>query len=435
MIKVYSALDRDVFLAIMDEAEKQGIKVVGHVPDTVYLEDAVTAGQSSIEHWFGFQKVIANLLGEPVDLNHGWMSSGADYLIRIGEVDPQALHDFYQRLEKSGVTIVPTVVTFRNLPNVDKLELQNLPHGEYISTDLFSMWKTQWAGQTEMPDAMWQSWAQMVRQMNEAGIPLMVGTDLMCPGLVPGYSVHEEMMIWQEAGIPPADILRSATIVPDAIHGIGGSPRQHPRGKNRFHGPRPWLTRWKMSATPNRSKASFCADSTLAVKIWINCSMKQRNWLNSQFLPRVQSPGENMDHVVYLDAQAKELENLLSGSKTMIIRGATGRKLPHGRVDAGDMLYFINNNAEGKVRAKAKVKSAFHSEKMTEDESHALVKKNQPKLSLTEKQIKRWAGKRYIVLIEVADVKEIPPFAIDKSKYGNMDDWLPVEKIESVTIK
>ncbi len=142
-----------------------------------------------------------------------------------------------------------------------------------------------------------------------------------------------------------------------------------------------------------------------------------------------------MDHVVYLDAQAKELDNLLSGNKTMIIRGATGRKLPHGRVDAGDVLYFINNNGEGKVRAKAKVKSAFHSEKMTEDESHALVKKNQPKLSLTDKQIKRWAGKRYIVLIEVTDVQEIPPFAIDKSKYSNMDDWLPVEKIESVAIK
>jgi hypothetical protein len=84
------------------------------------------------------------------------------------------------------------------------------------------------------------------------------------------------------------------------------------------------------------------------------------------------------------------------------------------------------------VRAKAKVKSAFHSEKMTEEESHALVKKNQPKLSLTEKQVKRWAGKRHIVLIEVADVKEVPPFAIDKSAYGNMDDWLPVGKIESV---
>lgn len=140
-----------------------------------------------------------------------------------------------------------------------------------------------------------------------------------------------------------------------------------------------------------------------------------------------------MDHVVYLEAQARELENLLSGNKTMIIRGATGRKLPHGRVDTGDILYFINNNSEGLVRAKGKVKSAFHSEKMSEDESCALVEKNQSKLHLTDKQMKRWAGKRYLVLIEVSDVKEIQPFAIDKGKYGNMDDWLPVEKIESVS--
>jgi hypothetical protein len=31
-----------------------------------------------------------------------------------------------------------------------------------------------------------------------------------------------------------------------------------------------------------------------------------------------------MDHVVYLDAQAKELDNLLNGYKTMLIRWATG---------------------------------------------------------------------------------------------------------------
>jgi hypothetical protein len=141
-----------------------------------------------------------------------------------------------------------------------------------------------------------------------------------------------------------------------------------------------------------------------------------------------------MDHIVYLDAKANEFENLLAGHKTMIIRGATGRKLPHGRVNAGDVLYFINNNAEGRVRAKAKVKNAFHSEKMTEDESRALVMQNQPKLSLTDEQIQRWAGKRYIVLIEVTDVKEVAPFVIDKSNYGNMDDWLPVEKIDSVRL-
>jgi imidazolonepropionase-like amidohydrolase len=61
----------------------------------------------------------------------------------------------------------------------------------------------------------------MVKGMNQAGIPLMVGTDLMIPGIIPGYSVHEEMTIWQEAGIPAADVLRSATIVPAEFMGLG----------------------------------------------------------------------------------------------------------------------------------------------------------------------------------------------------------------------
>lgn len=139
-----------------------------------------------------------------------------------------------------------------------------------------------------------------------------------------------------------------------------------------------------------------------------------------------------MDHIVYLDAQSGELENLLSGRKTMIIRGATGRKLPYGRVNPGDVLYFINNNAEGTVRAKAVVANVHNSDKLTEPESRELVEKNQSKLHLTDKQMKRWAGKRYLVLIQVSDIKTVTPFAIDKSGYGNMDDWLPVEKITAV---
>lgn len=139
-----------------------------------------------------------------------------------------------------------------------------------------------------------------------------------------------------------------------------------------------------------------------------------------------------MDHIVYLDAKAKELDQLISGEKSMIIRGATGRKLPYGRVNPGDVLYFINNNAEGKVRAKANVTSVFNSEKMTPEESVQLVESNQSKLQLSPGQFKKWAGKRYIVLIEIAQFEEIAPFEIDKSNYGNMDDWLPVEQIKRV---
>ncbi len=139
-----------------------------------------------------------------------------------------------------------------------------------------------------------------------------------------------------------------------------------------------------------------------------------------------------MDHVVYLDAIAKEMENILSGNKKMIIRGATGRKIPYGKVNLGDNLYLLNNNAEGLIKVSAKVKNVFNSDKMTPEESMNLIERNQYKLKLTDKQLVRWTGKRYLVLIEIEDVKEIKSFAIDKSNYGNMDDWLIVEDINKV---
>ncbi|MCE7980504.1 MAG: hypothetical protein DYG89_04875 [Caldilinea sp. CFX5] len=139
-----------------------------------------------------------------------------------------------------------------------------------------------------------------------------------------------------------------------------------------------------------------------------------------------------MDHVVYVDAKAKELEQLTTGAKRMIIRGATGRKIPYDRVQPGDRLYLINNNAEGLVKAKTQVKHVFQLGKLSAAESVQVIEEYQPKLQLTAAQVKRWAGKRYLVLVEVDPATPVEPFAIDKSAYGNMDDWLPVGDIERV---
>lgn len=139
-----------------------------------------------------------------------------------------------------------------------------------------------------------------------------------------------------------------------------------------------------------------------------------------------------MDHIVYLDAKSNELEKLLDGTKTMIIRGATGRKMPYGRVNKGDKLFFIKNNAEGLIKANADVYHVFNSDKLTPEKSIELVNKNKKKLNLTETQFKKWAGKRYLVFIELKNIKEIKPLKIDKTNYGNMDDWIPVEDIKNI---
>jgi len=80
------------------------------------------------------------------------------------------------------------------------------------------------------------------------------------------------------------------------------------------------------------------------------------------------------------------------------------------------------------------LESVYNSDKMSKEESIRLVKRNQDKLKLSESQLKRWGGKRYIVLIEVREVKLISPFKIDRSNFSNMDDWLFVQDINRVIV-
>jgi hypothetical protein len=141
-----------------------------------------------------------------------------------------------------------------------------------------------------------------------------------------------------------------------------------------------------------------------------------------------------MDHIVYLDSKSRELENLVRGNKSMIIRGATGRKLPHGRVQEGDVLYFINNNGEGEIKARGVVSSVLSSEKLSVEESFETIIRHQDKLQLPDKQFGKVAGKRYLVLIGIGDIKELKPFRIDKTSFTNMDDWIAVGEIENVIL-
>jgi imidazolonepropionase-like amidohydrolase len=219
-IKVYSKLDKAVFLAIVDEAHKVGLKVVGHVPDSIGIEEAAAAGLKSSEHLFGFDKVVAKLLGAYVRQTYAGMGAEAGYLQRLNEVDPIELQAVYQQLRASGLTVCPTVIVFQTGTDYKAIQSGNFQGSEYISPFILGIWQSQRAQQDDLPDFIWQNWAQMVKGLHDAGVPLMVGTDLVTPGIIPGEAVHQEMEIWQDAGIPPADVLRSATLVPAQFAGL-----------------------------------------------------------------------------------------------------------------------------------------------------------------------------------------------------------------------
>ena len=137
-----------------------------------------------------------------------------------------------------------------------------------------------------------------------------------------------------------------------------------------------------------------------------------------------------MVHLVYCDNKEKVLEKILDGSKTMIVRGAAGRKIPHSRVFDDEILYFMKKGSK-KISAKARVKNVQNFLKLTDQEIKETLEKNQDKLMLSEKQKERW-HKKCLCLIEFDNLEEITPLDFDHQ--GNMDDWLIIEKIEDVVV-
>ncbi len=137
-----------------------------------------------------------------------------------------------------------------------------------------------------------------------------------------------------------------------------------------------------------------------------------------------------MVHLVYCDDKSKELNKILDGSKTMVIRGAAGRKIPHSRVFKDETLYFMEKGSK-KITAKAIVKDVQNFIKLADDEITKTIEDNNSKLQLTDKQKERW-HKKCLCLVEFSDVKAIAPLDFDHQ--GNMDDWLIIEKIDDVVV-
>lgn len=141
-----------------------------------------------------------------------------------------------------------------------------------------------------------------------------------------------------------------------------------------------------------------------------------------------------MVHLVYCDNTGKKgekvLDKILAGTKTMVVRGAAGRKIPHSRVFEGDQLYFMEKG-RASITAAAVVRSVQNYVKLSDEEITKILADNQDKLNLSDKQKERW-HKKCLCLVEFENAKEITPLAFDHQ--GNMDDWLIIEKIEDVVV-
>jgi hypothetical protein len=140
-----------------------------------------------------------------------------------------------------------------------------------------------------------------------------------------------------------------------------------------------------------------------------------------------------MNHLVFLDTQAGELEKILSGIKSMVVKECNPARSAGQPVSPGDNLYFLRNKDECALRVKATVvRVLFFTNNLDEDLSHTL-KEMQSRLQLTEDQYNHWSAKQKILLVEFESAHKIGVIHVAPNKIADRSDWIAFEEFGSIT--
>src|ERR1700719_442208 len=225
-IKVQSVISHDAYLAAAAEAHKVGLPIVGHVPDKVRLAEVIAAGQKSVEHLMGIFEGCSTQ-------EEKFIGGQGDLKLLLSTQDQQRCDGLIRQLAQSQVWQVPTLAWQRGGTFLDQRDLKHDPLDIYVP----AYWReVTWKRFTDemMPGLLqdplelrqkyFASTLQMVGAQHRAGVPFLAGTDT-APGvyIMPGFSLHDELANFVEAGFTPMESLQTATSNPAKFLGMESS--------------------------------------------------------------------------------------------------------------------------------------------------------------------------------------------------------------------
>jgi imidazolonepropionase-like amidohydrolase len=206
-VKVYSRLEVETYLAIIDEANKRNIKVLGHIPEAFegQLDKAFIPGFGMVAHAEEFSK-------------HSDKFEDAD-AVRFAKLAKQ-----------SGTWVTPNLIAMHWIASQARSldELKANPHNAYMHPLLQSKWvkANGYNPRLSKPstvayfDRMVEFHQRLVRALKAEGVPMVAGTDALLSGVVPGFSLHDELELLAGAGLTNAEVLAAATRLPAQWLGV-----------------------------------------------------------------------------------------------------------------------------------------------------------------------------------------------------------------------
>lgn len=207
-LKVYSNLTREAYEAALDETRSLGMTIVGHTPEGVRGPGVPFDAPFDI----GFHEVLDDGFGTIEHVESIVWHGLSDQL------DDDAMVALAADIAAAGVPVTTTLVAHANLvrmagsngsfadrPGIDTLN----PLALRLEAGTRAFWAGQDPATREGPRVGFHQLA--ARRLHEAGVPLVAGSDAGIFVNVPGVSLHDELELLVQAGIPAPEVLRAAT--------------------------------------------------------------------------------------------------------------------------------------------------------------------------------------------------------------------------------
>jgi imidazolonepropionase-like amidohydrolase len=195
-VKIQEGLSRETYDTIVATAQRLRIRFAGHVPNAVGVYRVLEAGQASIDHLDNYVETV----GGPDSADAG----------RIGQAVTATC--------AAGTWTVPTLALWEVFLGTDDASaLGTREELRYVPPQ----WRANWAQQVGQmrqnnPDvedrvATIALRRRILKAIQDAGCPIVFGTDSPQLFSVPGFSIHREMASMAAAGLTPQQILTAGT--------------------------------------------------------------------------------------------------------------------------------------------------------------------------------------------------------------------------------
>lgn len=234
-LKIYSYLSKEEFQEAMAAAKELDMYTTGHIPFTVGLEGVLAAGMDEIAHieeldwefiqydrdkdlpwdeWFAY---IIGAAVQQVDFSAGF--DVEDFKRDYGET----LSAIARSLKSANVTVCTTLIVsdlivqkvFQPEAFLARPELKYLPQ-YYLDSFMQGKEKHQmlFQGIKGLGAFKYELDKMLLRELHRAGVPLLLGTDTgsATMGIVPGFSIHDELRILTENGFTPYEAIATGTV-------------------------------------------------------------------------------------------------------------------------------------------------------------------------------------------------------------------------------